>query len=182
MTKLLRILLSIITLTSVMPLAAQRVAVSTNALEWATGAPNLRIDTRLSRRVTFDIAMGGNPFNEIPYFKDYGLKNLHLTPSLRYWFNRPMARHFVGLNFTAAVYNVKFKDDRYKGDLFAVGVDYGYALVLSRRWNVEFSAGIGIGKARGYEYKTYEPQPEHTNMSKWVPVPRVGVTFSYMLK
>ena len=45
-----------------LPAKAQRVALKTNTLDWVLMSPNLTLDTRLSRRVTFEIGIAGNPF------------------------------------------------------------------------------------------------------------------------
>ena len=160
---------------------AQRVALKTNTLDWILMSPNLTLDTRLSHRVTFEIGIAGNPMDKTPYGSDIKLKNLRIEPSLRYWFNRPMARHFVGFAPMFADYNVQWNTRKYQGDLFAFGFNYGYALVLNRHWNVEFSAGVGIGRIRCYKYTTSEDRPAKPNYTKWAPMPvDLSVSFAYI--
>ncbi len=161
---------------------AQRVALRTNALEWVAASPNLSLETRLSRRVTLDFTVGGSPFNKYPLMSDVRLKNMNFSPSVRYWLNRPMARNFIGVNFTAVLFDIQIKDRCWKGDLISFGLDYGYDFVLSRHWNLELTAGVGLGKARGKKHRTYDPEPINPNLSKWIPVPRVGVSFTYLIK
>ncbi len=182
MTKRICFLLLLATLLSVGQASAQRVALRTNTLEWLLASPNLALEARMSRHVTLSVGMGGSPFKHYPGFDDVRLRNFNINPELRWWFNRPMARHFVGVNVTAAVFDIQLRSRHWKGDLFSAGVEYGYALVLSRHWNVEFTAGIGAGKARGREWKEPAERPKDTNMSKIVPVPRLGVSFAYIFK
>lgn len=146
-------------------------------------SPNLTLDTRLSRRLTFEIGITGNPLSKTPYGTDIMLKNLRIQPSLRYWFNRPMARHFMGVAVCGGVYDLRLREHCYRGNIAAAGLTYGYALVLSRHWNVEFSIGAGIGRVWGYDYRYSEGRPKDTNMSKWIPVPiGTGISFSYIFQ
>ncbi|MEZ3557844.1 MAG: DUF3575 domain-containing protein [Duncaniella sp.] len=165
-----------------LPAKAQRVALKTNTLDWVLMSPNLTLDTRLSRRVTFEIGIAGNPFSKTPYGSDIMLKNIRIEPSLRYWFNRPMARHFMGVAFSGGVFNVRMRQHCYKGNEFAAGLTYGYALVLNRHWNVEFTLGLGLARVWGYDYLYNEGQPLTRNMSHWLPAPvGTGISFSYIL-
>ena len=144
---------------------AQRVALKSNLIDWATLSPNLAVEMRLNQRLTLDISAAANPF------------------SLRYWFNRPMARHFMGISLLGGLYNVKFKEHLYEGDIWAAGLTYGYAFVLSRHWNMEATLGIGMAKLRAFDYREGEEKPATPNLSKWSPVPiRLGLSFSYIFK
>lgn len=166
---------------SALPGSAQRVAVKTNLLEWATITPNLGVEARLSRRLTLDVSMTANA---IPLkIHDYRLNNVLFQPALRYWFNRPMARHFVSLDFVGGMYNLQLDTRRYKGDVIGGGIGYGYALVLNRHWNVEFEAAVGIARLHGFDWRTSNKMPSVPNMSKWALVPiRLGVNFAYVFK
>lgn len=170
-----------ITFLSWMSLSAQRVALKTNAIDWALMSPNLSLETRLSGRLTLDIGIAGSPLKRTPYGSDIMLRNFRFQPEVRYWFNRPMARHFMGFALLGGSYDLQFKRQRYQGNIAAFGITYGYALVLSRYWNVEFSTGIGLGHIWGFDYKSPDPKPETKNMTKWIPVPiRANISFSYI--
>ena len=60
-------------------------------------------------------------------------------------------------HYNAGGMNVPFVDDlknyRYQGNLYGVGFVYGYHLVLSPRWSIEFEAGLGYGFTK---YKKYD--------------------------
>lgn len=179
----IQLLLSLVFALSVFPATAQRIALKTNTIDWALGSANLSLETRVSPRVTVDLGIAGNPLKWSPYGSNYMLKNFRVNPEVRYWFNRPMARHFMGVAMTIGAYDLQVNKRRYKGDIVAAGVTYGYALVLNKHWNVEFTAGIGLGKAWGYKFRSNEEQPFESNMSKWIPVPiRTGISFSYIFK
>lgn len=91
-------------------------------------SPNLTLETRLSSRFTLQLGVATNPTHLS--VADLQLTNLRVEPELRYWFNRPMARHFIALSTTAATYNLRYKDHHFNGDAVAAGISYGYALVL----------------------------------------------------
>ena len=144
-------------------------------------SPNLAVEARLSRRLSLQMSFAANPFS----FKvlDTRLTNYRIEPELRYWFNRPMARHFMGLAFSGGAFNLRLREHCYKGNGFAAGLTYGYALVLNRHWNVEFTLGLGLARVWGYNYLHQNGQPVNSNMDRWVPVPvGTGISFSYILK
>ncbi|MCM1349275.1 MAG: DUF3575 domain-containing protein [Firmicutes bacterium] len=180
--KLLKLLLLIVALSMGSPCVAQRVALKSNVIDWLLISPNLSMEARISPRITLDFGVAVNPFDKIPYGSDIKLRNFRINPEVRYWFNRPMAKHFVGFALSGGSYNLELKEHCYNGDFFAAGFTYGYALVLSKYWNVEFTAGIGLAKLHGFDYRKDEEKPYEPNNHKWIPVPiRAGVTFSYML-
>lgn len=160
--------------------SAQRLALKTNAIDWMTLSPNLTLEARLSRRVSIQLGIADNPFNFT--VADVKLKNFRVEPEVRYWFNRPMARHFVALSATAASLNLQFGDRRFVGDAVGAGISYGYALELSNQWNVEFELGAGLAHCSAYDYRG-ATRPAEKNYKKIVPVPiRAGVSFSYIFK
>lgn len=162
--------------------SAQRVALSTDAVDWILCSPNLGIEARLSRRVTLGVNMAGNPFKTVFGKDDLRLSNFRVEPFVRYWFNRPMARNFVGINLLGGAYDLRYNKRCYTGDIFGAGIHYGYALVLGGQWNVTFSGGIGIGYVRGFDYKSSEDQPAAINTSKVIPLPDLSISFSYIFK
>lgn len=161
--------------------SAQRVALKTNALEYLILSPNLTMEARLSRKMSLQVGIAGNPIKSP--IADYEFSNFRVEPELRYWFNRPMAKHFVALSTTAGKYSLQLKDRFISGDVIAAGFSYGYALVLARHWNVEFELGVGVGSFKGYDYKGKDNKPDAKNMSKVLPVPiRAAVSFAYVFK
>ena len=129
---------------------AQKLAIKTNALYLTTATPNIGMEIGLSSKLTLDITYGINPFT----FED-NLKWKHwvVQPELRYWFCESFYGHFVGLHAGAGEYNISkvaiptvdnAKDYRYEGMAVLGGLAYGYSWVLSGRWNIEASFGVGI--------------------------------------
>ena len=87
---------------------AQRVALKSNLIDWATLSPNLAVEMRLNQRLTLDISAAANPFSFT--IADMKATHFRFQPELRYWFNRPMARHFMGISLLGGLYNVKLKN------------------------------------------------------------------------
>ena len=99
------LLLSIILVAGGERLNAQRLALKTNTIDWLIMSPNLSLEARLSTRFTLQLGVACNPTHIS--VADTELTNMRVEPELRYWFNRPMARHFVALSATAASYNLR---------------------------------------------------------------------------
>lgn len=162
---------------------AQRLALKTNTLEYLILSPNLTVEARLSRALSIQLGVAANPVTK----PIAGLRasNFRVEPELRYWFNRPMARHFIAVSATAGFYSIHIKDHIYRGDVVAAGLSYGYSFVLSKHWNMETEIGVGLGHFRGYNYKNTGAGsiPARPNFSRFLPVPvRFGLTFGYVFK
>lgn len=160
---------------------AQRLALKTNALDYAILSPNLAFEARLSRTISLQLGVSACPIShELGGVK---FTNFRVEPELRYWFNRPMARHFVALSAGASDFSLRWNDRNYVGDAVSAGVSYGYALVLGRHWNMEAEVGVGIASVKCKKYEVGEDAPRWCNYSKIVPVPvRVCLNFSYIFK
>lgn len=160
-------------------LRAQRVAVKTNLTDWMTASPNLSVEFTLSSRLSVDLSGTATPFK---YKSDFYFRHIRLQPELRYWLVSPLARHYVGVMGYYSTYDVGYKKRGYFGDSYAMGLTYGYDWILSRRWNLEVSAGIGAIRYRLARYKpgTAHPRP---NDSGWIVAPtKLSVAFVYVLK
>lgn len=161
--------------------SAQRLALKTNALDYFTLSPNLTFEARLSRRISMQLGLAANPSDVT--VANIKTTNFRVEPEVRYWFNRPMARHFVAVSATAGMCNLRFRERYFIGDAVALGVSYGYAVVLGSHWNMEAEIGLGVGSLRGYSYKGANNKPKSVNFSRILPVPvRFGLSFAYIFK
>lgn len=160
---------------------AQRIALKTNALYWAAASPNLGLELRVNRHVTFNFE---GTFNRLKVGK-YDTRAEIFTPEVRYWFSaRPQTGHFLGLSGLAANYNLKLNNDHYIGDSFGGGLTYGYSFVLGRHWSLETTLGAGLihRREKNYDERTQEC-PEKPNLNKWQFFPiKAGVSFVYIIK
>lgn len=160
---------------------AQRVALKTNALYWATATPNLGLEFRLNRHLTLGVEGAVNKLK----VNSIDTRAEMAAAEMRYWFSaRPQARHFVGLLGTAGNYNVLLKDTRHNGDAMGFGLTYGYSFVLSRHWSLEATVGAGAMRRREKRYDdATEPAPEAPNYDKWNFAPlKAGISFVYLIK
>lgn len=160
---------------------AQRVSLKTNALYWATASPNLGLELRVNRHVTFNME---GALNRLKAGKCDTRLEL-FTPEMRYWLSaRPQAGHFFGLMALGANYNLQFNGHHYEGDAFGGGLTYGYSFVLGRHWSLEATVGGGALYRREKNYReATEERPEEPNHKKWQLAPlKAGVTFVYIIK
>lgn len=119
----------------------------------AVGSFNLGAEFRLSPRVSLDVPFVYNPLS---FSEDRKWKHMLVQPELRLWTCEAFNGHFFGLHAHYAYYNVGgigsrwMKMHRFEGWLAGVGVSYGYQWLLSPRWSLEASLGVG------YAYMDYD--------------------------
>lgn len=163
-----------------MQMKAQRVAVKTNALYWASFTPNIGAEFRVNRHVTFNFEAA---YNHLKIF-NIDTRGAMITPEVRYWFSaRPQAGHFVGIAGIGCHYNFEIGDNRHKADLYGGGLTYGYSFVLSRRWSLETTLGVGMAHVQEMRWDKDVYEPDEANVKRWNPIPiKAGVTFVYLIK
>lgn len=153
---------------------AQRVLVSTDLLKWGTLSPNLSADILLSPRFSLNVEGVFNPIVDI------GLKQAGVSTELRFWFKRFSHSHYLGLNPGIFAYELRYKDDWFKGQMTFIGLSYGYSFILSRRFSLTPSIGYGYGYVRSYthpELGVLSPVRSH-----FKPVlTRIGLSLSYII-
>lgn len=139
------------------------VAIKTNLLYDATTTPNIGLEIPTFSKQTAQIFYGLNAWS---FANGKQAKHWVLMPEYRWWMCSRMNGHFVGVHafggeFSAANVNLPFpgaffggdnlrselRHNRYEGQFLGAGFTYGYQWILSRHWNLEAEAGIGIGHA-----------------------------------
>ena len=124
-------------------------AIKTNALYWATSTPNLGFEIGLAKKITLDVSGNYNPWK---FGDDRQIKHWLVQPELRYWLCERFNGSFFGLHGHYGEMNVSnlnifgMGHDRYDGSLYGAGISYGYQWIISKRWSME--ATIGVGYAR----------------------------------
>ena len=127
-------------------------AVKNDLLTGALSSPNLSVEVKLSDRFTLEAGFHYNPF---PAGGDKRWKHWFVQPELRYWMCQPFGGHFFGAHLMYGVYNAGdmklplglfkgVRSSRYEGDFLGLGVSYGYHFILSPRWSIETSLGVGF--------------------------------------
>lgn len=88
--KLIALITTVVVMLAVAsPATAQRINVKTNALYWLAMSPNLGVEFRINRHMTFNLE---GVVNRVSGFKPYGVSNLStkgfaFEPEVRYWFS-----------------------------------------------------------------------------------------------
>lgn len=169
----------------------QEVAVKTNLAYWATTTPNLGLEFALSKKSTFEISGGFNPFE---FSDNKRFKHWLVQPEYRWWLCETFNGHFIGVHAHGAQFNVGgwdipigrldvFKDKRYEGYLYGGGLSYGYQWVLSNRWNLEFNIGAGYARIHYDEYpcKDCGTKQNEGTYNYWG-VTKAGLSVIYFIK
>lgn len=164
--------------------SAQLLAVKANASMYAVMTPNLSFEMVTGERTSVDFSIFGHAK---PYGKDSRM--IGLQPQFKYWFaGRPLVREYVGVMALALAYDSTWKNVTYEGNAAAVGITAGYVLPLGKRWDVEFSGGIGVlaHHHRSYDKETISPSRLETlgcGPIGWRIVPvNLGIKFIYIIR
>ena len=93
--------------------------------------------------------------------------------------------HHAGLYYQLLTYDFEFGNRGYQGGRWshAIGVSYGYSLSLNRRFNIDFT--LGIGYLWG-EYKRYHAADgcyvwDSTNDLRWFGPTKAGISLVCMI-
>jgi hypothetical protein len=122
-----------------------RVALKTNLLFDAVGAPNLGVEVPLGERfsITADMAFARWNINNL-----YALQTFQGGLGAKYWFDQRKGR-LTGWSVGAygmysGRYDVQWKDG-WQGDGFwSTGLGAGYSMPISERLNIELAAAAGF--------------------------------------
>lgn len=139
---------------------AQKTMLKTNIPYWLTASPNLGAEFAVADNVSIELSAGFNPFK---FGSDKQLKHWVIWPEARYWLNETYNGHFFGFHGVGGQFDMggvdipiwkleNLKDRRYDGSAIGFGISYGYQWILSSRWGLE--ATLGIGYAR-FDYDIY---------------------------
>lgn len=156
----------------------QHIAVKTNLLEWGMVSPNVGVELVLGRKVSLELTSGFNFIDSkkrVNYFR--------IQPEVRYWLERPLVHHFVGLSTLFVRDNIHIDEKHFKGDLFGAGITYGYNWILGERWNLEATLGLGVVKYRQFKWREGEKKPASPNNTgvAFAPI-KAGISFIYIFR
>ena len=114
------------------------------------------------------------------------MRTLSIQPEIRWWTNRMMNGHFVGLHTHLAYYNISVDNlDRYqdtdgKTPLYGCGLSYGYAMPLKNQWNMEFTIGFGYARLDYDIFYNVKNGAVYDNQTKdYWGVTRAGINLIY---
>lgn len=176
-----------------MGVSAQQVAVKTNLLYWATATPNIGAEVALSKHSTLGFSANYNPWT---IGSDNKIQHWFIRPEYRYWLTEKFTRlyfgvHAIGGKFEVGGFRIPVIGDKiltglqnnyYVGKFAGAGISIGYQFYVSPHWNLELSAGAGLGLVSYHTEPVKGPKPaSYVNTKRFLPIPtEVGVTFVYL--
>ncbi len=164
-------------------LAAQQVALRSNALTTVLLTPDLGVELITGEHSSVAVSVFGN-------WKPYGLDSnlIAVQPQFRWWFGgRPLVREYVGISGLFTSYDIGWKERSYSGLAGGIGFTGGYVLPMGKRWGVEFSGGLGLvwfGQHRGSRHDSFadiDGDSFNSRGCKLLPM-NLGVSFVYIIK
>lgn len=150
-----RILLSLLLLVTVLPLAAQRFSVGTNAVDWLSlGTLNLEASAAVSQRYSIHVGAELNPwtFAAGNPEKQLQMRQNSYWGGLRLWPWHVYSGWWMGADLRYTVYNGGgiLKRETEEGDAYGMGLWGGYSIMLNELWNLD----LGLGFWGGYKKYT----------------------------
>lgn len=154
------------------------IGIKTNALYWGAMTPNLGVEMALGRKWSINIDGMYAPWNFKNNKKYLGWA---IQPELRLWCCQVFTRHYVGLHYHYARYNIGQEMYRRDGHLMGGGITYGYIWVINDKWNIDFNVGVGYARIE-YDKFMQECNLLVTERSRnyWGPT-KAGITFVYKI-
>lgn len=120
--------------------AAQFFSAKVNALAALTGTVNIGTDAAVADKWTIDLSAYWNPINS----DSFSCRLYALQAGTKRWLYEAFVGHFVGGQLTYGNYLYGGSRRYYKGNMAGLGFSYGYAWILSKRWNITAEIGIGV--------------------------------------
>ena len=184
--------------------SAQKLGVKSNALYWASTTPNLGVEVAMGQRWTFELEGGYNPWT-LNKEENMKIKHWLVSPEFRYWFCNSFQGHFIGINGNYTHFNAgglpvamppvfisldnggsripDLQKSRVEGWAVGAGLTYGFAFPVSRRWNIELTAGFGwwYSVFDQYESRKCGLFQETVHIHALGPT-SLGISFIYMIR
>ena len=145
---------------------AQRFAVNTDIVQWAIASPNLGFEVSVEQHhaIAFSASVAPLKITEKAY-----IRKLTLEPQYKYWFRMPYFGHYVGASMIYSSYDLAFGTYARTGNLVGATANYGYSLILGRRWNLVPHVGLGAGLDCGQQ-------------TRFAPIAKIGINIQLVVK
>lgn len=129
----------------VLPSTAQQIAVKTNAVADLGMLPNLGVELTVGEKSSLEFALTGTVIE--PWGQDFNTTVGSFQ--YRYWMpQRALTQLFFGVGAKAGSYQL---NKNYEGDFAVAELVGGWAWPIAKRWNLEFSYGVGLLMRHQYE-------------------------------
>ena len=155
---------------------AQKVAIKNNLAYDALKTPNLSLEFSMGRKWTLDTQVGMNFFFYTQDATSSRFFGLHAHGG-------QMNIGGIDVPFVLQKGDGKMKEHRYEGYFWGGGLSAGYQWVVSNRFNIEASLGIGYVHTRYDKYKcTTCGKKEGKGDADYIGPTRAAISIIYMLK
>lgn len=181
---------------------SQKVAIKNNLAYDALKTPNLSLEIALNRKWTIDTQVGMNFFlytkdPSSPRYRTRKFSHWLVQPEARYWFCDVFNGWFMGVHAHGGQMNIggiripfilqkgwkEMKDNRYEGYFWGGGLSGGYQWILSNRFSLELSLGVGYVHT---VYDKYRCKACGKKLGKgdadYIGVTRAQISFAYFFK
>ena len=160
-----RIIICMLFMLAGMHLSAQKVALKTNLLYDATATVNLGTEIGLAPQWSLDLSAN---YNGWTFSDNKKWKHWLAQPEARYWFCERFNGHFLGLH-----------EGWYAGG----GISYGYQWLLSNRWSMEASVGVGYVRAHYDQYECVHcGEWQGQGNKNYLGVTKAAISLIYVIK
>ena len=160
--------------------AAQFFSAKVNALAALTATVNVGVDAAVADKWTLDLSAYWNPVNS----DSFSCRLYAAQIGTKRWLYEAFVGHFIGSQLTYGNYLYGGSRRYYKGGMAGLGFSYGYAWLLSKRWNVTAEIGIGVFYMKDTRRDRIPPEYESIfihHYKRWVVGPsRAEISFNYL--
>ena len=147
-----------------------------------------RNETYLPKFAINTLVVCGN-YNPWKFGDDRQIKHWLVQPELRYWLCERFNGSFFGLHGHYGEMNVSnlnifgMGHDRYDGSLYGAGISYGYQWIISKRWSMEATIGVGYARLKYDKFARGDGGEKlgHNSRNYFGPT-KIGLSFIYVIK
>lgn len=121
---------------------AQRIAISTNLVEYLVLSPNIEVECALTQHHAAAFSISAAPWR---VSRKYSLSQISVSPEYKYWFKMPFYGFYVGADAKYYSYDMYWDSTRSEGQLLSAGVTCGYSFIINKKCNLVPNIGVGVG-------------------------------------
>ena len=181
---------------------SQKVVLKNNLVYDALLTPNLSVEFSLGKKWTLDTQVGMNFFfyesdATAGGYKTRKWSHWLVQPEIRYWTCETFNGWFLGLHAHGGQMNVgginipfiiqnhskEMKDYRYEGYFYGGGISTGYHWILSSRFSVEASLGLGYARVKYDRFRcTSCGKKDSKGKADYLGPTKLAVSIIYIIK
>lgn len=160
--------------------AAQIFSLRTDALAALTATVHVGAEVSVADKWTVEVSGYWNPIRTT----DFSTRFHAVQLGSRYWVYESFVGHFLGSHLAWISYNLGNRTKRYRGHAYGLGFSYGYAWMISKRWNVSIETGIGLFRSKDTrsDPTVGDWEDEYIyHYQRWTVAPsKLEISFSYL--